>query len=157
MDGTVFFCSHLLTWRIALCILYMLLIYSFNGIHMDIVISNANNAPIYEQIYLQIKNCILSGGLQEGDMLPSIRALAKDLRISVITTKRAYDELERDGYIYTVAGKGCFVAEKNTELIREEHLRQIEEHLRAVSELAGSAGLSREEAFSLLEMLWEND
>ncbi|MBR0375775.1 MAG: GntR family transcriptional regulator, partial [Firmicutes bacterium] len=77
---------------------------------MDIIISNANNSPIYEQIYDQIKSSILSGRLQEGDMLPSIRALAKDLRISVITTKRAYDELEKDGYIHTVAGKGCFVA-----------------------------------------------
>ena len=79
---------------------------------MDIIISNADNSPIYEQIYRQIKSGILRGSLQEGDMLPSIRALAKDLRISVITTKRAYDELEKDGYIHTVAGKGCFVAEK---------------------------------------------
>ncbi|MBQ3286941.1 MAG: GntR family transcriptional regulator [Firmicutes bacterium] len=124
---------------------------------MDIIISNANNSPIYEQIYRQIKNSILSGSLQEGDMLPSIRALAKDLRISVITTKRAYDELEKDGYIHTVAGKGCFVAEKNTELIREENLRQIEEHLRAAIALAPSCDLSRGDVGELLELLWDKD
>ena len=124
---------------------------------MDIIISNADNSPIYEQIYRQIKSGILRGTLQEGDMLPSIRALAKDLRISVITTKRAYDELEKDGYIHTVAGKGCFVAEKNTELIREENLRQLEEHLRSAAELAAACGLSRTETADLLELLWEDD
>ena len=124
---------------------------------MDIIISNADNSPIYEQIYRQIKSGILRGSLQEGDMLPSIRALAKDLRISVITTKRAYDELEKDGYIHTVAGKGCFVAEKNTELIREENLRQLEEHLRSAAELAAACGLSRAETADLLELLWEDD
>ena len=124
---------------------------------MDIIISNADNSPIYEQIYRQIKSGILRGSLQEGDMLPSIRALAKDLRISVITTKRAYDELEKDGYIHTVAGKGCFVAEKNTELIREENLRQLEEHLRSAAELAAACGLSRTETADLLELLWEDD
>jgi len=97
---------------------------------LDIILSNMSDRPIYEQIYNQIKNAIISGELKEGDMLPSIRALAKDLRISVITTKRAYDELERDGYIYTVAGKGCYVAKKNMELIREEYLKRIEEHIR---------------------------
>ena len=124
---------------------------------MDIIISNANNNPIYEQIYRQIKSSILSGALQEGDMLPSIRALAKDLRISVITTKRAYDELEKDGYIHTVAGKGCFVAEKNTELIREENLRQIEQHLRSVAELAAACNLSQSDVNELLQLLWETD
>lgn len=135
----------------------MSLIYSFNGEHMDIIISNADNSPIYEQIYRQIKSGILRGSLQEGDMLPSIRALAKDLRISVITTKRAYDELEKDGYLHTVAGKGCFVAEKNTELIREENLRQLEEHLRSAAELAAACGLSREETADLLRLLWEDE
>ena len=135
----------------------MSLIYSYDGMNMDIIISNANNSPIYEQIYRQIKNSILSGSLQEGDMLPSIRALAKDLRISVITTKRAYDELEKDGYIHTVAGKGCFVAEKNTELIREENLRQIEQHLRAVADLAAACNLSRGDVSELLELLWDKD
>ena len=125
--------------------------------NMDIIISNASNNPIYEQIYSQIKSSILSGRLQEGDMLPSIRALAKDLRISVITTKRAYDELEKDGYIHTVAGKGCFVAEKNTELIREENLRQLEQHLRAAADLAASCDLSRSDVNELLALLWETD
>ena len=103
---------------------------------MNIIISNANNQPIYEQIYLQIKSAIISEKLKEGDVLPSIRNLAKDLRISVITTKRAYDELEKDGYIYSVAGKGSYVAEKNTELLREAHLKQIEEYMRKIIQLA---------------------
>lgn len=96
---------------------------------MDLIISNASGKPIYEQIYTQIKNCILSGELSPGDALPSIRTLAKDLRISVITTTRAYDELERDGFIDRVPGKGCYVAEQNLELVREAHLKQIEDHM----------------------------
>ena len=124
---------------------------------MNIIISNASDSPIYEQIYRQIKSCILSGQLKEGDLLPSIRSLAKDLRISVITTKRAYDELEKDGYIYTVAGKGSFVAEKNTELIREEHLKSIEAHLRAALELAPACGLSEQDLSSMLLLLAEEE
>ena len=123
---------------------------------MHILITN-NGVPIYEQIYNQIKGAILSGELRPDDALPSIRALAKDLRISVITTKRAYDELEKEGYIYTVAGKGCFVAEKNTELIREENLRQIEQHLRAACELAASCGLDHSELAGLLDLLWDGE
>lgn len=122
---------------------------------MNIIISNASGAPIYEQIYAQIKAAILSGALREGDALPSIRALAKDLRISVITTKRAYDELERDGYIYTVAAKGCYVAEKNAELIREEHLRQLEAHLREAAALAALCGLTDGEILELYKTLKE--
>lgn len=122
---------------------------------MNIIISNASGAPIYEQIYAQIKAAILSGALREGDALPSIRALAKDLRISVITTKRAYDELERDGYIYTVAAKGCYVAEKNAELIREEHLRQLEAHLREVAGLAALCGITDGEILELYKTLKE--
>ena len=87
---------------------------------MEIIIRNSSSQPIYEQIYTQIKDLILNGTLAEGDALPSIRGLAKDLRISVITTKRAYDELEREGFVNTVAGKGCFVAGTNRELIQEE-------------------------------------
>ena len=124
---------------------------------MNIIISNASGAPIYEQIYTQLKAAILTGELQEGEALPSIRQLAKDLRISVITTKRAYDELERDGFIYTVAAKGCYVAPKNTELIREEHLRQLEEHLRAAAKLAALCALSDEELFDLYKTIREEE
>lgn len=122
---------------------------------MDILIRNADSTPIYEQIYTQIKAAILSGALHEGDALPSIRALAKDLRISVITTKRAYDELERDGYIYTVAAKGCYVAEKNAQLVREEYLRQIEEHLRSVNRLAALCSLQEEEILAMFKTIRE--
>ena len=124
---------------------------------MNLILSNANGAPIYEQIYTQLKAAILTGELQEGEALPSIRPLAKDLRISVITTKRAYDELERDGFIYTVAAKGCYVAPKNTELIREEHLRQLEEHLRAAAKLAALCALSDEELFDLYKTIREEE
>ena len=124
---------------------------------MNLILSNANGAHIYEQIYTQLKAAILTGELQEGEALPSIRQLAKDLRISVITTKRAYDELERDGFIYTVAAKGCYVAPKNTELIREEHLRQLEEHLRAAAKLAALCALSDEELFDLYKTIREEE
>ena len=103
---------------------------------MNIIISNANNEPIYEQIYSQIKSAIISSELKEGDLLPSIRNLAKDLKISVMTTKRAYDELEKDGYIYSTMGKGSFVAEKNSEILREAHLKEIEEHMRKILKIA---------------------
>ena len=108
-------------------ILYILCIYSIlRCTSMDIVISNSGGAPIYEQISSQIKAQIISGELREGDLLPSIRALAKELRISVITTKRAYEELEREGYVLTVAGKGTFVAGMDAELLREENYKKIE-------------------------------
>ena len=124
---------------------------------MELVISNASNLPIYEQIVEGIKRHILSGELREGDMLPSIRALAKDLRISVITTKRAYEELEREGFIYTVAGKGCFVAARSREWMREDLLRQIEEHLQELSRLATAAGVSGEELCRMLRTLCEEE
>lgn len=120
---------------------------------MQIIISNATDRPIYEQIYTQLKAQILSGALQPGQLLPSIRALAKDLRISVITTKRAYDELEKDGYLYTVAGKGCYVAESNREMLREQHLVQLESHLQEALRLAPVCGLSTEEVIDLIRML----
>ena len=121
---------------------------------MNIFIDNKSGLPIYDQIYSQIKSQIISGGLREAQLLPAIRNLAKDLGISVITTRRAYDELEREGFIYTVAGKGCFVAAKNTELLREENLRQIEERLQEIRDLAAACGLSLEdliEMFSVIE------
>ena len=122
---------------------------------MDLIISNASGKPIYEQIYTQIKNNIISGELSPGDALPSIRALAKDLRISVITTTRAYDELERDGFIDRVPGKGCYVAEKNLELVREAHLKQIEEHMSEIVDLAAGCSLTEEEAVKMLRLMWE--
>ena len=122
---------------------------------MDIIISNASGRPIYEQIYVQIKNAVVSGELSAGDALPSIRALAKDLRISVITTKRAYDELEKDGYINTVAGKGCYVAPKDMNLVRESQLMEIERCMRRVLELAGPLGLGRAELAEMFEMIEE--
>ena len=122
---------------------------------MDVIISNASTQPIYEQIYTQIKAQILSGALKEGELLPSIRSLAKDLRISVITTKRAYDELEKEGFLYAVPAKGFFVAPKNTELLREENLKKIEAHLTEAVKLSASCGLSREELREMLELLWE--
>ncbi len=120
---------------------------------MNILISNANNQPIYEQIYSQIKNAIISGKLKEGEGLPSIRNLAKDLRISVITTKRAYDELERDGYVHTVAGKGSFVAEKNLEFLKEAHLREIEEHMQKILSLAPACQLNSEELIEMFTLI----
>ncbi len=122
---------------------------------MDILIDNKSGAPIYDQIYTQIKAQIISGALREDELLPSIRNLAKDLRISVITTKRAYDELEREGFIYTVAGKGCFVAAKNVELLREENLKKIEEHMEEIVKLAASCNLSREELVHMFQYIME--
>ena len=122
---------------------------------MLILIDNKSGLPIYDQIFTQIKGYILSGELKTDEPLPSIRGLAKDLRISVITTKRAYDELERAGYIYTVPGKGSFVAAKNAELIREEHLKKIEEHMNAIRTLAMGAGVSREDVLQMWELMWE--
>ena len=124
---------------------------------MNIIISNASNLPIYEQIYTQIKNAIIAGDLEEGDALPSIRQLAKDLRISVITTKRAYEELERDGFIDTVAAKGCFVAAKNIEMLREEKLREIEEHMREIIRLAPACELSREDLIEQFRVIIEEE
>lgn len=122
---------------------------------MLILIDNKSGLPIYDQIFTQIKGHILSGELKTDEPLPSIRGLAKDLRISVITTKRAYDELERAGFLYTVPGKGSFVAAKNAELIREEHLKKIEEHMNAIRTLAMGAGVSREDVLQMWELMWE--
>ena len=124
---------------------------------MNILISNANDKPIYEQICTQIKNAVLAGALRPGDALPSIRSLAKDLRVSVITTKRAYDELEKDGYLYTVPGKGCYVAEKNTQLGREAYLTQIEEHMTKILSLAAACGLTADDLAEMLRLLAQND
>jgi GntR family transcriptional regulator len=124
---------------------------------MDISISNTSEMPIYEQIYNQIKAQIMQGRLLEGEALPSIRSLAKDLRISVITTKRAYDELEKDGFIYTVLGKGCFVSKRNVELIREAHLKEIEEFMKKIIDLASVIDLTKEEIIEMFNILYEVD
>lgn len=124
---------------------------------MNILINNKSGQPIYEQIYIQIKNQIISGTLKEDEALPSIRNLAKDLRISVITTKRAYDELEHEGFVYTVAGKGCFVAAKNIELIREDNLRKIEEHMQQIAVLAASCSLGRKELIEMFNIISEEE
>lgn len=122
---------------------------------MNIVISNKDDRPIYEQITAQMKNMILSGKLEEGSQLPSIRALAKDLRISVITTKRAYEELERDGFIITVAGKGSYVAENNSTVLKEEKMKQLEENVRRLIEEAYNSGISKEEVKEIFDICLE--
>lgn len=124
---------------------------------MKVVIRNSSDRPIYEQIYSQLKAQIISGELREGELLPSIRALAKDLRISVITTKRAYDELEKDGYLHTVASKGCYVAAINRSLLREENLRHIEEHMRQLLALAPACGLTINEIIQMLREMEQEE
>ena len=124
---------------------------------MELIIRNTAGQPIYDQISSQIKAQIIAGTLQPGEALPSIRALAKDLKISVITTKRAYDELEAEGFIITVAGKGCFVAEKNLDLVREQQLKDLEGHLTAAVELAKSCNISHQELHEMLRILSEEE
>ena len=123
---------------------------------MQILIDNKSGDPIYDQIYSQIRDQIISGALREDEMLPSIRGLAKDLRISFITTKRAYDELEKEGFLYTIQGKGCFVAPKNVELLREENLKKIEEHIEQMIRLAASCNLSKEDLISMVNFSLED-
>ena len=122
---------------------------------MNILIDNKSGAPIYDQIYSQIKSQIINGTLKEDEMLPSIRGLAKDLCISFITTKRAYEELEKDGFIYTLPGKGCYVAPKNIELLREENLKKIEEHIDKIVILAASCNLSKKDIIEMVNFSLE--
>ena len=124
---------------------------------MELIIRNTAGQPIYDQISSQIKAQIIAGTLRPGEALPSIRGLAKDLKISVITTKRAYDELEAEGFIITVAGKGCFVAEKNLDLVREQQLKDLEGHLTAAVELAKSCNISHQELHEMLRILSEEE
>lgn len=123
---------------------------------MHVFIDNKSGTPIYDQIYTQIKAQIINGSLGEDEMLPSIRGLAKDLRISFITTKHAYDELEKEGFLYTVPGKGCFVAPKNVELLREENLKKIEAHMEQIAVLAASCNLTKEELIAMLDFCMDN-
>lgn len=122
---------------------------------MDIIISNSSNDPIYLQIVNQIKAMIMSGELSPGEALPSMRNLAMQMRVSLITTKRAYEELERDGFIETYTGKGSFVKAQNAELLREENLRQAEEHLQKAVQKAKMSGITFEELSDILKMLYE--
>ncbi len=124
---------------------------------MTIKISNALGQPIYDQIASQIKQSIMSGELVEGEMLPSMRLLAKELRISVITTKRAYEELENDGFIVSVVGKGSFVAAKNIDFMREEQLKKVERHLIQTVESAQACGLDLGELVEMLSMIYKGE
>ncbi len=124
---------------------------------MDIILTNSSDEPIYRQIVSQVKTLIMNGSLAAGDALPSMRNLAMQLRISVITTKRAYEELERDGYIENFAGRGCFVKGQNTEFLREENIRQTEELLRKAYEKAKLCNLSIEEMKEILDLIEEGE
>ena len=124
---------------------------------MEIIIYNTSETPIYEQIAGQIMGLILSGELKSGEALPSLRLLAKNLRVSVITTKRAYEELEQEGYIRSVPGKGCFVSSKSSQLLEEERLRVVEEKLAQVVETARKTGVSLEKMQEILETLYEEE
>lgn len=122
---------------------------------MNIIITNTGGQPIYEQIASQIKGLILAGKLKEGDALPSMRNLAQDLRVSVITTKRAYEILETEGLIESFTGRGSFVAAQNPELLKEQNLREIEKHLSAAADIAKRSGITTDEVKELLELLLE--
>ena len=124
---------------------------------MDIIIRNSGGVPIYDQITRQMKGLILRGELKEGEALPSMRLLAKELRISVITTKRAYDDLEQEGFIHTMPGKGSFVAPSNPELYREQALKQVEDLLGQAVEAARKGGVSRDEVQEILTLLYEEN
>lgn len=148
----------LLTTVHTVYILYIYNIYRMNnrGDEVKIVISNSGEKPIYEQIVDQVKGMILSGNIEQGEPLPSIRFLAKELRISVITTKRAYEELENEGFITTVPGKGSFVSSTNTELLKEEHYRKIEDYFQKAVDVSRSLGMGKEELIEVLKMLYDN-
>lgn len=123
---------------------------------MNIIISNSSEKPIYEQIATQIKNAIISEELTAGEPLPSLRFLAKELRISIISTKRAYEELEREGYIESLQGKGSFVTEKNRELLREEQFKKVEDYLQNAVETAHLSHISLDEMYAVLKALYED-
>ncbi len=124
---------------------------------MEIIISNNSDVPIYEQIKRKMKNLINTNELKQSEALPSVRNLAKDLRISVLTVKKAYDELEQEGYIKTVQGKGSFVIARNKELIKEEQIKIIEEHIEEIIKIAKLTDVSKKEVIDLFEFLYEED
>lgn len=125
------------------------------GIHMNIILSNSSGVPIYEQIEEQIKSQIMTGDLKEGDALPSMRVLAKDLKISIITTKRAYEDLERDGFIESVTGKGSFVKGINSDIVKENMMFAIEEYLEKAVDKAILGKVSKEELTEMLTLIYE--
>lgn len=127
------------------------------GTFMNIIITNSGGVPIYEQIAAQVKGKILSGELKEGDALPSMRTLAQDLRVSVITTKRAYEILESEGFIQSFTGRGSFVAASDPEMLREQNLREIEEHLSKAAEIAKRSGVTETELAEILAMLYNDN
>ena len=124
---------------------------------MEIIISSNTNKPIYEQITSQIKAMVMNGELQQGEPIPSMRSLAKSLHISVITVQKAYEDLQRDGFIETVSGKGCFVAIKNIDLIKEEKQKQIEAYLQKAIDIAKASGISYSELIEILNILYEGE
>lgn len=124
---------------------------------MEIILSNSSGKPIYEQITDQIKDMVMDGRLKQGDALPSMRNLAQDLRISVITTKRAYNDLESEGFITTIAGKGCFVSSTDPALLRESCLRNAEEHLQAAVDISKRSNITLEELQEILKILYEEE
>ncbi len=124
---------------------------------MDILISNSGAVPIYEQIVSQIKGLIISGKLKEGEALPSMRILANELRISVITTKRAYEELEHDGFIFSITGKGSFVAERNLEIVKEEYLKNIEHYMQKICDDSAKCNLTLEEIIEMFEIVFKGE
>ena len=124
---------------------------------MNIIISNNSSTPIYEQIKTAIKQAIFSNELKEEDILPSVRSMANDLKISFLTVKRAYDELEQEGFIKTVQGKGSFVAPKNLELMKEEKLKEIQEHIEKIYDISKISNISEEEIKELFKMIFEGD
>lgn len=126
-------------------------------VKMNIIISNSSGQPIYEQIVSQIKSLIISGELNEGDALPSMRLLAKELRISVITTKRAYEELEREGFTVSFTGKGSFVASQNIDLIKEQQLKEIENHMQEIIKLSDNCGIKLDELIEMLTLFYEGE
>lgn len=124
---------------------------------MNIIISNSSSVPIYEQIKNQIINQIMSDELIEGDSIPSIRSLASDIKISVMTIKKAYDELEKEGYIKSVQGKGTFVAPKNTELVKEQANKEIEKHISEIIDIADRFNINKKEILNLFEFIYRSE
>ncbi len=124
---------------------------------MEIIISSNTSKPIYEQITSQIKAMIMSGQLQTGDAIPSMRALAKSLHVSVITVQKAYEDLQRDGFIETTVGRGSFVSAQNRDFYQEEQQRQAEEHLAQAADIARASGISLSKLVELLTMFYQGE